>query len=71
MPQGPPDPPPESVILGAFKGLKNTVSRERLARTNSRKRSTSTSTMLARLAGAAATTASTRQQMAQHPHVFA
>jgi hypothetical protein len=28
--QGPPDPPPESVILGAFKGMKNTVSRERL-----------------------------------------
>jgi hypothetical protein len=26
----PPDQPPESVILGAFKGLKNTVSRERL-----------------------------------------
>jgi hypothetical protein len=26
----PPDPPPESVILGAFKGLKNTVARERL-----------------------------------------
>jgi hypothetical protein len=26
----PPDQPPESVILGAFKGLKNTVARERL-----------------------------------------
>lgn len=31
MPQGPPaDQPPESIILGAFKGMKNTVSRERL-----------------------------------------
>jgi hypothetical protein len=30
MPQGPPDAPPESVILGSFKGLKNTVSSERL-----------------------------------------
>lgn len=32
MASAPPDPnaPPESVILGAFKGLKNTISRERL-----------------------------------------
>lgn len=30
MPQGPPDPAPESVVLGQFKGMKNTVSRERL-----------------------------------------
>jgi hypothetical protein len=28
--QGPPEAPPESIILGAFKGMKNTVSRERL-----------------------------------------
>lgn len=30
MPQGPPDPPPDSIVLGVFKGMKNTVSRERL-----------------------------------------
>lgn len=30
MPQGPPDQPPESIVVGAFTGLKNTVSQERL-----------------------------------------
>lgn len=30
MPQGPPDQPPESIILGAFTGIRNTVSPERL-----------------------------------------
>jgi hypothetical protein len=30
VPQGPPDQPPDSIVLGQFKGMKNTVSRERL-----------------------------------------